>query len=118
MNGWKFSGDRPIYTQLIEQLIRKIICGEYGLGEKLPSVRDLAALSGVNPNTMQKALSELERTELISTQRTTGKTVTEDKKLIDSVRIELATKQIDEFLDNMKNLGFGKEEIIEIIKKA
>ncbi|MEG0895810.1 MAG: GntR family transcriptional regulator [Oscillospiraceae bacterium] len=117
MGEWNFSNDRPIYIQLVEKITAKIISGEFECGEKLPSVRDLAADCGVNPNTMQKALSELERMELIFTQRTTGKTVTEDKGRIDSMKKELAAQQIIEFLEKMQKLGFTKEEIISYIKQ-
>ncbi len=117
MGEWNFVNDRPIYIQLVEKITTKIISGEFKCGKKLPSVRDFASACGVNPNTMQKALSELERMELIFTQRTTGKTVTEDKGRIDSMKKEIATQQIMEFLDKMQKLGFTKEEIITYIKQ-
>ena len=113
---WQFSDDRPIYTQLMEQIQLKIICGEYKAGEKLPSVRDLAAEASVNPNTMQKALSELERSNLVYSQRTSGRFITEDTKMIDDLRQSLAHNEIQQFLSNMKKIGFSKNEIIDLLK--
>ena len=73
---WKLDSDRPIYAQLLELIQMRIISGHYPAGSRLPSVRELAAEAGVNPNTMQKAFSELERNGLIWTQRTAGRFVT------------------------------------------
>lgn len=113
---WQFTDDRPIYTQLMEQIKLKIICGEYKAGEKLPSVRDLASEAAVNPNTMQKALSELERSDLVFSQRTSGRFITEDSKMIEDMRKDLAKEQIEKFLYNMKKIGFSKEETINLIE--
>ena len=79
---WELDADRPIYAQLVERIQKEIVSGKYQPGEKLPSVRDLAAVAAVNPNTMQKAFAELERSGLIVTQRTSGRAVTEDTELI------------------------------------
>lgn len=113
---WKLDSDRPIYAQLIEQITEQIVMGFYKVGGKMPSVRDLAEDAAVNPNTMQKALSELERGGLVFTQRTAGRFVTEDKDLIEQTKKALATKQVDSFINKMNQLGFGKEEIISLIK--
>lgn len=113
---WQFSDDRPIYTQLMEQIQLKIICGEYKAGEKLPSVRELAAEAAVNPNTMQKALSELERNNLVYSQRTSGRFITEDIEMINNLRKTLAHDEIQKFLYNMKKIGFTHAEIIELLK--
>lgn len=83
---WEFDRDRPIYAQLVEQLQRAIVSGAYAPGAKIPSVRELAAEAGVNPNTMQKALTELEQLGLLNTQRTNGRYVTEDTSLIATTR--------------------------------
>ena len=112
---WELQNDRPIYLQLIERLKLLIISGTYAPGSKLPSVRDLAMEASVNPNTMQKALTELERDGLIITNRTSGRQVTEDEKMIKEQRKELAKKQLEEFLAQMEKLGFTKEEIKELI---
>ncbi len=87
---WELDSDRPIYTQIVDRLKHEIVSGFYPPGSRLPSVRDLAAQASVNPNTMQKAFTELERTGLIVTRRTSGRTVTEDTALIEQVRSELA----------------------------
>ncbi len=112
---WDLSSDRPIYTQLIEQLELKICAGIYEPGSKMPSVRDLATQASVNPNTMQRALAGLEDSGLLYSQRTTGRFVTEDVNLIKKTRTKLATEHIVEFLTKMSELGFDQEEIIEIL---
>ena len=91
---WKLNPDRPVYVQLIERITTDIIAGIYPPGSKLPSVRDLAQTAGVNPNTMQKALSEMERTNLVYSQRTSGRFITEDLSMIDDLKTELASEQI------------------------
>lgn len=115
---WKLDSDRPIYAQILEIIEMQIISGHYKPGDKILSVRELAADAGVNPNTMQKALSELERSGLILTQRTSGRTVTEDMELIGQMRDEIAHSQIEEFMSRMKSMGFSKEEVLHILKKS
>lgn len=112
---WNFSDDRPIYIQLMEQIQLRIVSGIYKSGEKLPSVRDMAGDAAVNPNTMQKALTELERTGLVFSQRTSGRFITEDIDMIKSIRNNLAKDQIEKFLSNMKKIGYTKQETIELI---
>ncbi len=112
---WDISSDRPIYLQLIEQIQAAIISGYYKPGDKLPSVRDLAAEATVNPNTMQKALSELELTGLVHSNRTAGRFITSDEELINRLKKEEASKEILEFLDNMQLLGFTTEEILALL---
>ena len=113
---WNLSSERPIFSQLMERIQLDIITGRYQPGEKLPSVRDLAAEAAVNPNTMQKALSELERSGLVYSQRTSGGFITEDAALIQNLKRELAHMQIQEFLHKMKGFGFDFQEIIDLIK--
>lgn len=113
---WNLDSDRPIYAQLLERIQMQIVAGIYQPGEKIPSVRELAADAGVNPNTMQKALSELERSGLVITQRTSGRVVTEDLKMIKETRNQLAKEQIDEFMKRMRNLGFEKEDVIALLE--
>lgn len=113
---WELDNDRPIYTQIVERIQLQIVSGMYKPGDRLPSVRELAAVAGVNPNTMQKAFSELERSSLIITQRTSGRIVTEDGKMIDDIKKQLAREQIELFLDKMRELGFEKEEIISLLQ--
>lgn len=115
---WALTSDRPIYLQLMEQLRLSIVSGLYRPGDKLPSVRELAQEAEVNPNTMQKALSELERSGLIYAQRTSGRFITEDAVMIKEAREQLAQEQIREFLQKMKSFGYDAEEIISLIRKA
>lgn len=112
---WEFDSNRPIYLQLMEQLKIKIITGIYPPGTKIPSVRDLAMETGVNPNTMQRALTELERENLLYSQRTNGRFVTEDKNMIKQLQQEIAQQQIKEFITNMKTIGFHKQEILDLL---
>ena len=115
---WDLDNDRPIYLQLMERIQQDIIAGVYKPGDKLPSVRDLALDAAVNPNTMQKALSELERSGLVYSQRTSGRFITEDEKLLKNMNLELASEHIHQFLEKMELLGFEEEETLELIQKA
>lgn len=112
---WNLKPDRPIYSQLLEYIQIFIISGKYKPGEKLPSVRDLAEEASVNPNTMQKALAELERVGLVYTQRTNGRFITEDKNMIRMLKENVAQAQIREFFDNMELLGFSIQESVQLI---
>lgn len=113
---WNFNDERPIYLQLMEQIQLRIVSGVYKVGEKLPSVREMASDASVNPNTMQKALTELERTGLVYTQRTSGRFITEDSNMIKDIRNGLAKEQIEKFLYSMEKIGYSKPETIELIK--
>ena len=113
---WSFHSNQPIYTQLIEQLTLAILSGEYPTGGKLPAVRELAAEAGINPNTVQRAFSELEREGLIYTQRATGKYVTENEADIKSAREALARTQVADFLRAMQSLGFSVGDVIVLLQ--
>lgn len=115
---WIMDSDRPIYAQLVERIQMQIVSGYYPPGGRLPTVRDLAAEASVNPNTMQKAFAELERSGLIVTQRTNGRTVTEDSGLIDSVRGDMAQLHVKAFVSGMKELGFTREQIEELVERS
>ena len=115
---WNLNSDRPIFLQIVERIQTDIISGKYKPGDKLPSVRDLASEASVNPNTMQKAFSELERTGLVYTQRTAGRFITEDTELIDELNKDFAKEKITEFIDLMQKLGFSKEEILALIQNT
>ena len=115
---WFFHGGAPIYVQLMEQLKAGIVSGQLAPGEKLPPVRDLAAEAGVNPNTMQRALMELEREGLLYTHRTVGRFVTEDAAVIDSTRSELARRYIQGFFRSMEGLGYQRETIHTLLNNA
>ena len=114
---WFFSNDAPIYTQLIEQIQVGIVTGVFPKGERLPSVRDLATEAGVNPNTMQKALAELERDGLVKSQRTSGRFVTDDKEKIMEVRRTLAYDEIERMVETISSLGYQKDDILRLLEK-
>ena len=115
---WNINSNAPIYTQLVEQLTLRIVTTEYIPGQRLQSVRELAMEAGVNPNTMQRALSELERDGLVFSLRTSGRFVTEDIQMIEDAKKKIAAEQINGFLRNMNRLGFENEEIVSLIQAA
>lgn len=115
---WQFENNLPIYTQILEQIRLGIISGVYPAGSKLPSVRELAAEASVNPNTMQRALAELEQSGLIYTQRTAGRFVTEDLDMIGQLKNHIAEEQIRKFLQSMSELGFTEADTIQLMEKA
>ncbi len=115
---WNLDSSRPIYLQIIERVQMDIITGRYQPGDKLPSVRDLAQEAAVNPNTMQKALSALERSGLIYSQRTSGRFITEDKELIHQMKKELAAAEVSAFVAHMKQLGITPEEIRQLLAET
>lgn len=115
---WNFRNDQPIYSQLIQRLTETIVSGVYAPGEKLPSVRELALEAGVNPNTVQRSLTELEREGLVFSQRTAGRFVTENENMIVNAKLRIADERVSEFLRSMKTLGCGRQEIISLIEGA
>lgn len=114
---WNLDNDRPIYLQLMERIQRSIISGEYRPGDRLPSVRDLAVEAAVNPNTMQKALSELERSGLVYSLRTSGRYITEDVDLLEKLKEDQAYSHIKEFMEKMRQLGFSDEVTLSLTQK-
>ena len=114
---WNFSSDRAIYSQIVEQIKLFIVSGYFAKGDKIASVRELAADAGVNPNTMQKALTELERDGLLYSNRTSGRFITDDFELIASAKKEFADEKIADFLSSMKKLGYTRQESIQLIEK-
>lgn len=112
---WNLDNTKPIYLQLMDRIQLDIISGIYKPGERLPSVRDLALKASVNPNTMQKALSELERSGILYSQRTSGRFITEDTELLKATKASLAREHVRSFLENMEHLGFTKEDISELL---
>jgi len=115
MLSWTFSGNRPIYAQIVEQIQLKILSGEYQPGQKVASIRDLAAEAGVNPNTMQKAMGELEAADLVFTQRTSGRFITEDTEKIAKIRRHYAEQSVLDFIKQMQGLGYGTDEMITLV---
>ncbi len=114
---YTFDNDRPIYVQIVERLKLDVLNGKYLPGSKMPSVRELALLFNVNPNTMQKAMGELEEVGLIKTVRTAGRYVTEDKKLISNIRNGNAKKLLKNYFEGMLELGYDKNQASEFVKK-
>ncbi|WP_244834176.1 GntR family transcriptional regulator [Clostridium sp. BJN0001] len=108
---WQFNGDKPIYQQIMTYIKLKIISGVYKPGDKLPTVRELANDAAVNPNTMQKALTELERENLVFSVRTTGRYITKEKDIINNVKKSMAEGEIRKFIKTMKSIGLSKEDI-------
>ena len=114
---WKIDNNKPVYIQLVEQLKVKIISGEIELDSKLDSVRSLAADAMVNPNTMQKALAELEREGFVYSKRTSGRFVTDNKELIENERKNLVKKKKKKTLDTLINLGYTNDEILSLVEE-
>ena len=114
---WKFRSDLPIYSQLVEQIKLGIVSAKLLPGERLMSVRDMATEAGVNPNTMQRALQELEREGMVYSQRTAGRFVTENMQVIERAKKKFAEEQIRSFLEAMKKLGYQWEEILSLLKE-
>ena len=114
---WNFRSDQPIYAQLISGIKLGIVSGALSPGERLPSVRDLAMEAGVNPNTMQRALQELEREGMVFSQRTAGRFVTEDVNLIESAKRSFADAHIRVFLEGMGRLGYSRGEILSLLQE-
>jgi len=102
----------------MERIQMDIISGKYSAGDKLPSVRDLALAASVNPNTMQKALSELERSGLVYSQRTSGRFITENQEMLQKLKYSLAGEHIKEFINKMKSLGFDEEELCNLLNET
>ena len=115
---WNFRNDQPIYSQLTQRLTEAIVSGIYAPGEKLPSVRELVVEAGVNPNTMQRALQELESRGLLQAQRTAGRTVTADDTALQALRRRRAGTLAAEFLHQMQALGLTEAEIETLLRET
>ena len=114
---WQFTEDRPIWQQITEQLTLRILKGEYPPGERLPGVRELAAQAGVNPNTMQRAMVQLEQNGLAVGSRTAGRTVTEEIEVIRAARLERARAAVSQCLKILEELGYSRADALAIIKE-
>ena len=112
----QFDASRPIYAQLVERLKARILAGTYPPGGHLDSVRDLAAAAGVNPNTMQRALAQLESEGLVRTERTSGRYVTEDTNLIEQRRAAAAHDIAADFLEKMRSIGYTPEKAAALLE--
>ena len=114
---WNFKSGIPIYTQIIDEMTMRIASGYYGPGDKLPSVRDLAMDAGVNPNTMQRALAELERRGLVFSERTSGRFVTKEDEVLKALHEDLAKKYFEELADKLRKIGMSGDEITGAVKR-
>ncbi len=114
---WKFSADKPIYIQVSDILTMDILRGVYSLGSRFPSVRDIAAAANINPNTAQRALSDLEDKKLLITNGTSGRVVTDDKLLLDKLQTDMISSEVNEFYKKMLLMGVSKEKLIKIINE-
>ena len=117
INDINFNNKEPIYLQIVEYIKKKIINGELECGSKLPSVREMATIMSVNPNTLQRAYGELERLGLTHTKRGMGSFIIEDEEILDSMRVEVAKETIEKFLNDMKSMGIPKNKVIKLIEK-
>ena len=114
---WNFKNGIPIYTQIIDEMTMRIASGAYQPGEKRPSVRDLAMDAGVNPNTMQRALAELERRGLVFSERTSGRFVTKEDGVLKELHEDLAKKYFEELAEKLRKIGMTGEEIAGAVKR-
>ena len=114
---WKFNNEKAIYLQIMDMITMDIISGKIPLGTKFNSVREMAIIAGVNPNTMQKALSDLEQDGLLVTNRTNGRYITEDEGLLHQLKERKAATIICDYVANMKNIGFSRDEILQLTGK-
>ena len=112
----QFDASRPIYAQLVERLKARILAGTYPPGGHLDSVRDLAAAAGVNPNTMQRALAQLESEGLVRTERTSGRYVTEDTNLIEQLRAAASHDIAADLLEKMRSIGYTPEKAAALLE--
>ena len=114
---WSLDSDRPIFVQIIEHMEYDIVSGALAPGAKIPSVRELASEAAVNPNTMQRALSEMERRRLMYTERTSGRYVTDDESVIAELKKNIAAAAVDGFVAQMKKLGLDKDEVLDLLRE-
>ncbi len=112
---WDIRADRPVYLQLVEHLQTAVVTGEYPLGARIPPVRELAGQAGVNPNTMQRALAELEAQGLVETHRTAGRTVTQDKCAVERLKQALARSCAGEYVKSMARLGISQPQAAQLV---
>lgn len=114
----EFDEKIPIYLQIMKAIKQDIAIAKLKPGDKLPSIREMAEILKVNPNTIQRAYQELEREQIIYTQRGMGTFITNDVEKLKLLKKEMATELVTSFVNEIKNLGFNRDEIIEIIKKS
>ena len=114
---WEFKNGIPIYLQIIDQIKRQIVSGELAPGSRIPAVRDLAQEAGVNPNTMQRALTQREQEGLLYTQRTSGRFVTQEEEIMKQTRMQLSDEYIAELFKHLQQLGLSRDDIVEAVSE-
>ena len=114
---WKFNNEKAIYLQIMDKIKTDILGGTVPIGAKFNTVREMAIIAGVNPNTMQKALSDLEQEGFLITNRTNGRFVTEDTNLLSTYKAQIADSLVEQFTNSMKEIGYTNEEIITLAHK-
>jgi DNA-binding transcriptional regulator YhcF (GntR family) len=114
---WRFKEGIPIYQQIISELKLRLLNGTYPPGSRIPAVRELALEAGVNPNTMQRALLELERDDLLASVRTSGRFVTEDEEKLSKLRRTLSESCIEEMTGRLRTLGLTDKEIKDAVNR-
>jgi len=114
---WEIDEKLPIHNQLVDEIIKRVVNKDYLSGERIPSVRELSIEAKVNPNTMQKALQELEERKIIYTQRTSGKFITNDENVIKKLKKDISNNILKKFIKDMNDLGFTENEIIDMLRK-
>ena len=115
---WKFAGDRPVYQQIMENIRGAVLQGELPPGGRVPSVRELAMQAQVNPNTMQRALTELEREGLLVGGGTSGRTVTKDETVLATMRQEVLDALARECVEKFKVFGISPAQAAEIMLRV
>jgi GntR family transcriptional regulator len=113
----EYTASKPIYLQIADRIIREIVRKELSPGDKLPSVREMAVQSGVNPNTIQRTYSELERMDIVETRRGQGTFVTEKEEVLSVLNEKVQEEVIELFIKNMKELGLTKEQMIKGVER-
>lgn len=113
---WKFSGSRPVYLQIMELIKTAVVSEEYGSGQRIPSVRELAARAGVNPNTMQRALWELEREGLLVAD-TTGRWVTEDEEILHRMREQMVQQTLHACAKQLRGVGLSLQDAARLLQE-
>lgn len=113
----KFDSNLPIYLQIMDEIKRLIITDVYTPSQKIPSVRELAVSFGVNPNTVQRALSELEREGLLNSERTSGRFICDDITLIQKLKKNMIEQKTDQYIDEVRMFGFDDEAIIQNVRE-
>ncbi|MCR8850074.1 GntR family transcriptional regulator [Rossellomorea sp. SC111] len=113
----EYTASKPIYLQIADRIIREIVRKELALGDKLPSVREMAVQSGVNPNTIQRTYSELERMDIVETRRGQGTFVTEKDEVLTELNEKVQKEVIESFIRNMKELGLSNDQMIQGVEK-